>query len=312
LPGVRSAAFTDILPLSIGGSTSTLTVEGLKQQPPGNRQADFFLVSPSFFRTLDIPLVAGRLFAGETSPQKLAVVNETLVRRLFEGRNPIGQRVRSGEDSYEIVGVVKDTKSRTYGEAPRGILYRQLSQDLSRDAGFLGFTLIAQAPASSLPALRQMIRSVDANLPVYQAETMERHLRNALFLPRLAGILFGVFGFTGLLLASVGLYGVMSYSVSRRSREIGIRMALGAEAGRVRLLIVRQGMSIALAAMLLGLLAALAVAKLSAGILYGIHPHDPLTFAAVAASLATVALLACWIPARRAARVEPITALRTG
>jgi predicted permease len=310
LPGVESAAFTDLVPLSIGGSSSTLTVEGVRQQPAGNRSADFFLVSPSYFRTLGVPLIAGRGFAGETSPQRFAVVNETLVKRLFEGHNPIGRRVRSGQDSYEIIGVVKDTKSRTIGEAPRAVMYRQISQDLTRDAGFLGFTLITKAPPGLLPALRKEIRSLDPNLPVQRVETIEEHLRNALFLPRLAGSLFGIFGVTGLLLASVGLYGVMSYSVSRRTREIGIRMALGAEVSTVRAMVVNQGMLIAGAAMVVGLAAALAAAKLAAGILYGIQPHDPLTFVMVTGSLGFIALLACWIPARRAARVQPITALR--
>ena len=139
---------------------------------------------------------------------------------------------------------------------------------------------------------------------------MEEHLRNALFLPRLAGTLFGVFGVVGLLLAAVGLYGVMSYSVSRRTREIGIRMALGAQTGEVRGLVVRQGMLLTLIALVLGLAAAWAVARFSAGFLYGVRPHDLVTFTAVPLFLAAVAFLACWIPSLRAARLDPLTALR--
>jgi ABC-type antimicrobial peptide transport system permease subunit len=147
-------------------------------------------------------------------------------------------------------------------------------------------------------------------MAVFNAETMQDHLHNALFLPRLAGTLFGVFGFVGLLLAAVGLYGVMSYSVSRRTREIGIRVALGAQIGGVQRLIVRQGMLLAFIAMTVGLSAALAVAKFSASLLYGVHPYDLLTFTAAPLFLAAVALLACWIPSRRAATVDPLTALR--
>jgi ABC-type antimicrobial peptide transport system permease subunit len=147
-------------------------------------------------------------------------------------------------------------------------------------------------------------------LAIFSAETMEEHLRNALFLPRLAGTLFGVFGGVGLLLAAVGLYGVMSYSVSRRTREIGIRIALGAEAGGVQRMVVRQGLALTGIAMVLGLVAALASAKLAAGILYGVKPHDVVTFTGVPVFLAVIAFFASWLPARRAARVDPMTALR--
>jgi len=159
-------------------------------------------------------------------------------------------------------------------------------------------------------AVRREIHALDPTLAVYNAETMEEHLRSALFLPRLAGTLFGVFGVVGLLLAAVGLYGVMSYSVSRRTREIGIRLALGAETGQVRRLVVRQGMLLAIVAVAVGMAAALAVAKFCASFLYGVRPHDLVTFTSVPLFLAAIAFLACWIPARRAARVDPLTALR--
>ena len=158
-------------------------------------------------------------------------------------------------------------------------------------------------------SVRQVIHTLDPTMAIYNEATMEEHLRDALFLPRLAGTLFGVFGFVGLLLAAVGLYGVMSYSVSRRTREIGIRMALGAQTGGVQRLIIRQGMLLALVAMALGLVAALGVAKLFAAFLYGVRPYDVVTFTAVPLFLASVTFLACWIPSRRAARVSPLTAL---
>jgi ABC-type antimicrobial peptide transport system permease subunit len=147
-------------------------------------------------------------------------------------------------------------------------------------------------------------------MAVFNAVPMEEHLRDALFLPRLAGTLFGVFGFVGLLLAAVGLYGVMSYAVSRRTHEIGIRLALGARVSKVRLLVIRQGMLLTLIALVLGLAGAFAVTKLFTSVLYGVRPHDPAIFALATLFLAMVALVACWVPSRRAANVDPLTALR--
>jgi ABC-type antimicrobial peptide transport system permease subunit len=161
-----------------------------------------------------------------------------------------------------------------------------------------------------MKSVRDQIHTLDPTLAVFNARTMEEHLREALFLPRLAGTLFGAFGFAGLLLAGVGLYSVISYSVSRRTREIGVRLALGAQVGAVQSMIVRQGMLLAALAILLGFPAALALAKVSTSFLYGVRPHDAATFSIVPIFLAAVALLACWIPARRAASVDPLTALR--
>ena len=176
----------------------------------------------------------------------------------------------------------------------------------------MGYTLVVRSSADTAviaDAVRREIRTMDPTMAVYNSETMEEHLRAALFLPRLAGTLFGVFGVVGLVLAAVGLYGVMSYSVSRRTREIGIRVALGAQLGNVQRLIVRQGMLLTLIAVAVGLPTALAVAKFSSSFLYGVRPHDLVTFTLVPVFLVAVALLACWIPARRAARVNVLTAL---
>jgi ABC-type antimicrobial peptide transport system permease subunit len=178
----------------------------------------------------------------------------------------------------------------------------------------MGYTLIVHTPgnpAALAEPVRNQIYSLDPSLAIYNEETMDEHVRTAYFLPRLAATLFGVFGFIGLVLASVGLYGVMSYAVSRRTREIGIRMALGARAGVVARLIVRQGMVLAVIALVLGWPAAWMLSKLASSFLYGIRPHDSLTFAVVPVFLAGVALVACWLPARRAASIDPVRALRT-
>jgi ABC-type antimicrobial peptide transport system permease subunit len=166
-------------------------------------------------------------------------------------------------------------------------------------------------PAAMQEAVQWQVHALDRSMAVFNEETMEEHVHTAFFLPRLAAMMFGVFGGLGLVLATVGLYGVMSYTVSRRTREIGIRMAMGAQPGTVERLVLRQGLVLTLIALALGWLAAWMLSKLAASFLYGIHPHDALTFAVVPPFLAVIALIACWFPARRAASIEPMQALRT-
>jgi predicted permease len=314
LPGVRSAACTDVAPLSMGNRSDGFSVEGRPETLDLNSTVDLYMATAGYFDTMGIPRIAGRDFADEgAAAPRVAVVNETFVRQLFKNENPIGQRVSGGGVSYQIIGIVKNAKSRTLGEQQRPVLYRALAQNVGSDPSFLGYSVVVRSAgdeAGLASAVRGEIRALDPTLAVFNIETMEEHLRGALFLPRLAGTLFGVFGVMGLLLAAVGLYGVMSYSVSRRTREIGIRMALGAQPAGVRRLIVWQGMVLTLVALVLGLGAAFAVTKLFTSILYGVRPHDLLTFTVVPVFLAGVAVLACWIPSRRAARVDPLVALR--
>jgi ABC-type antimicrobial peptide transport system permease subunit len=209
--------------------------------------------------------------------------------------------------------VVKDSRSRTLGEDLRPILYRSLAQDIGRDPDFRGVSLVVETQGNAAAmeaAVRNQVHALDPAMAIFNAETMEEHLRDALVLPRLAGTLFGVFGITGLILTVLGLYGIMTYSVSRRTREIGIRLALGAQISSVQRLVARQYLILVFIAMALGVPCALALSKFAASILYGVHPHDAFTFTAVPLFLATVALLACWIPVRRIARVDPQKALR--
>jgi len=215
--------------------------------------------------------------------------------------------------TYEIIGVVENIKSRTLGEDTRFVLFRSLAQSTGSDPSFLGYQLIVhfRGNASGIAgAVRGQIHDLDATMAVYNTETMQQHLRQALFLPRLAGTLFGIFGFVGLALAAIGLYGVISYSVSRRTREIGIRIALGAQLSAVRQLILRQGMTLTLIALAIGLPAAFVLAGVLGSFLYGIRPHDTITFTIVPIFLAVVAFVACWVPALRATRVNPQSALR--
>jgi predicted permease len=313
IPGVVSVAATDSVPLAGGNRSDGFEVEGRKRIED-RPSVDEYMGSAGYFETLGIPRLAGRDFEHENATgEKVAIVNREFVRQLFGTENPIGQRVTGGGATYRIIGVVGNIRSRTLGEDTRPILFRSLEQSTGSDPAFLGYTLIvrtAGAPGAAAQSVRSAIHTLDPAMAVYNVETMEEHLRSALFLPRLAGTLFGVFGLLGLMLAGVGLYGVMSYSVSRRTREIGIRLALGAQRAGVERLIVRQGMVLTAIALAIGLGAAWMAARFCESFLYGIHAHDPLTFMVTPVFLAGVALVACLVPARRAAQVDPQVALR--
>jgi predicted permease len=313
LPGVVSVTATDSVPLAGGNRSDGFSVVGRPAEEP-IPIVDLFMATPGYFETLGIPRMLGRDFAQESATgQKVGVVNQAFVEQLFHGQNPIGRHVSGAGVDYQVIGVVKNIKSRTIGEETRPILFRSLAQSTGSDPSFLGYEVIVRYQGDSAAVanqVRSQIHALDPAMAVYNAETIEEHLRSALFLPRLGGTLFGAFGIIGLLLAVIGLYGIMSYSVSRRTREIGIRIALGAQIDAVERLIVRQGMLLTGVAVGLGLPTALVAAKFSSGFLYGVHPHDLVTFLTVPLLLLGIALIACWIPARRASRIDPQAALR--
>ncbi len=313
LPGVISAAYTDAVPLNGGHRSDGFSVVGKSTQPE-NSTVDLYMASPGYFSTMGIERVAGRMFETERSTQpRTAVVNQIFTQRFFRNENPIGQHVQDGDRVYEIIGVVKNTKSRTLGEDLRPVLYRSLAQDIGADPSMSGYTVLvrfAGDPSTVVNEVRGKIHSVAPALAIFNGKTMEEHLKDALFLPRLAGALFGIFGLVGLGLASVGLYGVISHWVGRRTREIGIRLAIGARAGEVQRLVIRQGMTLAIVALVPGLLAAWTSSKFLASFLYGLPNHDLLTFTCVPLFLCGITLLACWIPSRRVLKVDPSTALR--
>jgi predicted permease len=315
LPGVLSAACTDFPPLSMAGDALRFHVGGGANSGNDDPVANLTRVTPGYFGTMGIPRVAGRDFGGETeSSPKTAVVNRAFVERFFGGENPIGRQVSGGGVSYQIVGVVGNVKTTSLGEDLKPVLYRSLEQNVGIDPNLLGYVLVVHTaghPAAMREAVERQVHVLDRSMAVFNEETMEEHVHSAFFLPRLAAMLFGVFGGIGLVLATVGLYGVMSYTVSRRTREIGIRIAMGAQPGTVERLVLRQGVVLTLIAMTLGWPAAWMLSKLAGSFLYGIQPHDALTFAVVPPFLAVIALIACWFPARRAASIEPMVALRT-
>ena len=320
LPGVISVVTTDSIPLN-GGNRSDSFHAVVKPKSsnsaPGlpDPAVELYMVTPGYFDVMGIPRLAGRDFTSEaaTNSPKVAVVNQAFAQRIFGSENPIGQSVSGGGVTYQIIGVVANIKARSIGEETRPVLFRSLDQTVASDPAFMGYTFVVRSGGNSaeiVSAARNQIRALDPAMAVYNIQTMQEHLRDAFFLPRLAATLFGVFGAIGLILAAVGLYGVMSYSVSWRTREIGIRMALGAQASQVQQSIVRQALFLTAIAVVIGLPAAFALAKLFTSVLYGIHSDDPATFAVVPVFLAVVALSACWLPARRAARVDPQIVLR--
>jgi len=314
LPTVQSVVATDAPPLSGGNRSDGFHAEDGPTAGKTETIAELYMVTPGYFETMGIPRIAGRDFGDETiTGPRTAIVNRAFVERIFGGENPIGRHVSGAGVTYQIVGVAGNVKSRTLGEEQRAVLYRSLQQSVAGDPSFLGYTLVVQTagnPAAVQEAVRRQIHALDPGMAIFNEVTMEEHIRSAYFLPRLAATLFGVFGGIGLVLATVGLYGVMSYSISRRTREIGIRIALGAQPGTVERLVLRQGLMLTLIAMALGWPAAWMLSKLASSFLYGIQPHDALTFTVVPLFLSAIALVACWIPARRAASVDPMQALR--
>jgi predicted permease len=316
LPGVVSAVVADAAPLGGYGRADGFRIPGSPDVASSYVNTILVMVTPGYFDTLGIPRIAGSDFGSETANSPIvAIVNQAFVQQVLGGRNPIGVQVNGAGILYRIIGVVGNAKSRTLGEEMQPVLYRSLQQTIATDpSSMVGYTLLVRTaanPNSLAQAVRGQIYNLDRSMAIYNEQTMQEHIQAAYFLPHLAASLFGTFGLVGLVLAAVGLYGVMSFSVSRRTREIGIRMALGAKPGTVERLILRQGMVLTLIALVLGWPAAWMLAKMASSFLYGVQPHDALTFALVPPFLAVIALVACYIPARRAASIDPMQALRS-
>jgi predicted permease len=312
LPGVRSVALAFIVPISGSGMRTGVWVEGYQPKPNEDTEINTNIVSPNFFKTLDIPLVQGRDFntADTKGAPGVIIVNEEFARRYFHGANALGKRVRTDPEGpyLEVVGVAKNAKYRGLREEPLPFYYTPLAQK-----GMSSVSLLVRTdddPLATLPAVRAELKNLDKNLTLYQINTLSAQLAEALFNERMVAVLLSVFGVAALLLASLGIYGVMSYSVALRTHEIGVRMALGAQTGDIMKLVLRQGMILLLVGTAVGLAASFALTRLMASLLYGVSATDPLTFAGITLLLASVAMLACYLPARRATKVDPMVALR--
>ena len=315
LPGVEDVAATDFLPINFGTRETVVSVNDREaRMNVGQFQTDFSSVTPEYFRALSLPLVSGRPFrAGDRAgAAPVSIVNETLARQIWPGENPIGKRLRFGVDPAqpltEVVGVARDAKYRSIGDAGIPMFYLPLAQTEPQTV-----TLLVRSRTgtpSPAEALRGLVRELDASLPIASNSGYADIIGLSLVPSRVARGLAGLFGATGLVIASVGLYGVLAYMVSRRRREIGIRMALGAAARNVRSLVLRDGLRMVSAGLLIGFAGAALVSRLLGSLLYGVSPLDPLTYGVIALLLGAVALLACLVPVRRALGTEPLEVLR--
>ncbi|MGE0863718.1 MAG: ABC transporter permease [Vicinamibacterales bacterium] len=314
LPGVTSAAFTNRIPMVIGGNSSMgIGVEGYVPRDDEEIVINYTVVGPKYFATLGIPLREGREFGALDTPAspRVIVINESMAKRYWPGGKALGGRIRMGETLIEVVGIAADTKYGSLTERPLPQLFYPLSQRNASTVRMIART--TGDPAALVGGLRDAIRGLDANLPVFDARTMREHMQGALFVQRMAADLLGAMGVLALLLAAIGLYGVIAYAVSQRTQEMGIRLALGASPASLLGMIVGQGMKLTGVGLAIGLLLALAAfGSIGAmrSLLPGISPLDPVTFVAVPVVLAAIALVASWIPARRAGRVDPLVALR--
>ncbi len=326
LPGVEFAGATTVLPLS-GESINnrTYTVVGHPPPEPGQfYSADFCFVTPDYLCAMQIPLQAGRTFgSGDTRESPLVcLINEALARRQFPNEDPIGKTLHlvSSHREMEIVGVMRDVKHRELDSAVmpapmRAVfdcaIYMPYAQDIPQYRAETSMVLRTSGdPLMLAGAVRSAVRELDKEQPVAHLQTMDAILGESVAQPRFRTALLGSFGALAVVLAAIGLYGVLAHTVAQRSREIGIRMALGARTQDVLVLVLRQGMTLVLIGIAVGLTGAFALARLLSGLLFGVTPTDPVTFTVVPLLLGAVALAACWLPARRAAKVDPMEALR--
>lgn len=316
LPGVRRAGAARLLPLASQMGDAGFRPVWYQPGPNEFTQADWQWVTPDYVEVMGIPLLAGRTFDEGDGPdaQSVVMINESLARRYWGDESPLGSAmVGMGGDTAVVVGVLGDVAHNSITGQAKDRFYRAHAQI----EGFVGtmrsmtLTIATDGdPHLLIEPVRREIRALNPSMPVSEIQTMDEVLSHAVAQPRFAMVLLAAFGALALTLSVVGIYGVLAYAVSRRTREIGVRMALGARATDVTRLVVRQGMAWALTGVTLGTLAAFLLSDLMSGLLYRVSPQDPLTFVAVPVAFAAVALLACWIPAARAARVRPAHALR--
>ena len=314
-PGVRSVSMSETGALAGNDWSMTVRVDGYQAKEGEDMNPSVDGVGPRYFETMGIPLVAGREFTERDvkGAPRVAVINETMAKYFFNGSNPIGRRFGFGRDKgteIEIVGVVKDVRSlELRDQAPR-FLYIPYAQD-DNVTQLTYYVRAAQAGGSTAGGIRQVVRRLDANLPIFDMKTMAVQVDESLFVERMVAALSVAFGALATLLAAIGLYGVMSYAVARRTREIGIRMALGAERGRVLWLVLREVAVMSAAGILGGLGAALWLTRQVQSQLFGLSPNDPVTLTVATILLAFVAITAGYIPARRATTIDPMIALRS-
>jgi putative ABC transport system permease protein len=313
MPGVTTVGSAQGIPFSGWNVQGGITIEG----KPAPRQGEEFVahyqfVSPGYFPALGVPLVRGRALAptDRDTSAGVVVINETFARRAFPGEDPIGRRVRYGNDPWvTVVGVMRDFRHYRLPQPMGPAMYSAYASGPTYTQTLAIRTSLPD-PLALVPAVRAAARALDPDVPLYQVQTLAQQVSRSLWRQRMQGQVLGAFAALALLLSVVGLYGVVSYAVAQRTRELGVRMAIGASRRQVVRLVLGQGARLALVGVGVGLLGALALARVVESLLYGVDSLDPLTFVAVPALLCAVALLACWAPARRATRVDPLIAMR--
>jgi putative ABC transport system permease protein len=303
--------------LSGSNAGTRISIEGKPVERAQRPRVDFRTASPGYFRAMSIPLLSGRDFTvrDDLKAPNVVIINETLARRYFPNENPVGKRLipdvamGSGDaPPREIVGVVGNIKHRGPGEETQPEIYLPHAQ-----LPFGSATVVVRTghePLGVVKAIRAEVGALDPELPVADVQTLDDYLTASVAQPQFNARLLAIFGAVAMILTAIGLYGVMAYSVAERTRELGIRRALGAQVGDLLGLVIRQGMKLVLAGVVVGMGGALALTHLIRGLLFGITPTDPWTFVSSGLLVSVVTLLACWVPARRATKVDPIIALR--
>jgi macrolide transport system ATP-binding/permease protein len=313
-PSIVSADLSEWVPLGSFGPASTIIVEGRGENDEHNRRvANLSQITPGYFETMGISFLRGRKFTEQDSEKdapRVAIIDETMATQFWPNEDAIGQRFRFfiENDWIEVVGIARNSKALTLGETPAPMVYIPFVE--LRNGGISLFVRTAGAPGPVLAEAHRMIRDTDVNVPITYEKTIRDHMAFALWPSWMGVVLLGSLGLLALVLASMGVYGVMAYSVSQRTRELGIRMALGAQASQVLQLVLRQGMLLASIGLTIGLFAALGSTRLAGTFLYGVNPSDPFTFVSVTSLLALAALAACYFPARRVLKIDPVIALR--
>jgi predicted permease len=311
VPGIQSATLARRLPLTDGGiAFASVAIDGYAPAKDEDMRLNYETVGPQYFQTMRIPFVHGRDFneRDQEGAPGVVIINETMARRYWPGGDALGRRIKLTKDWLEIVGIAKDVKYRRLREAPQPFLYLPLLQDYRSNMILVARTVTE--PEQMSQSVRAEVAALDPEIPIFDFKTLEEHVGISLYLQRMAATLLSIFGLLALSLAAIGLYGVMAYAVSQRTRELGIRVSVGAERHDIFKLILGQGLAISVVGLLAGLVAALAVTRLTANLLYGVSATDPVTFIVIALLLLCVTLLACYFPARRATKIDPMIALR--
>lgn len=308
LPGVESAAVSSYLPLQGQSWVDIISTEHDARPDEQHPNANLRFLSPGYFRTLHIPFRSGRDFDSADRNHKVAIISQSLARKLWPDADPLGRKLMDVGHALEVVGVVGDARSTSLDQAPVDMLYVPLWQRPQNSSSILVRT--AMDPKSIAAALRAVVWKADRDVPVPEERTLEQLMSESVARRRFQMTLVLLFAIAALALAAFGTYGVVSYAVARRRPEIGIRMALGAGQGRVLRLVLRQGMMPVFAGLVAGAMAAVAIGNYVSSLLFQVSPHDPVAFALSSGVLVAVSALACWIPARRAASVNPLEAIR--